>query len=96
MLSRQYQLENIQPTKDAGIWPEHVRQYCSNTIIEKQCEVIVTANNLDGPATNGDEVELCTLEIFTADGDLGSALIKLGYAEPINAQSTEDISQASL
>lgn len=81
VLSRRYKLANIQPPRNNEIWPENARQFCSNKILEKHCEIVLSAEQLNEPLNGDEAVELCQLNIFTRDEDLASALIDYGYAE---------------
>lgn len=79
VLPRLYELDNIRPVNENELWPDNVREYCSETVVEKQCHLIVTD---DAPATKSpDEPILCKLEIFNHNHDLASELVSLGMAE---------------
>lgn len=80
VLTRQYQLPYIQPTTSDGLWPEHVRNFCSDLIVERHCDLVI----IDGPngAEAASEVENCRLDLLTRDRDLATALITRGYAKP--------------
>lgn len=79
VLSRLYQLDNIRPLSENGLWPDDARDVCSEIVVERQCNLIVTDHS---PASkSADEPTLCKLEIFTKDKDLASALVSRGMAD---------------
>lgn len=90
VLSRRYQLENIQPPQGSEMWSEKARTFCSVTILEKHCEVVLSTEQQNEPLDGDEVVELCRLDIFNKDKDLASALINHGYAEPVNNRSTTE------
>lgn len=79
VLPRLYELDNVRPVTENGQWPDEVREFCSATVVEKQCNLIVTdqAYAIKAP----DEPARCKLEIFNNDKDLASALVVRGMAE---------------
>lgn len=81
ILSRRYQLHNIQPATETGLWPEHVRNFCIYLVINKHCNLDV----IDKRSANGtnDEPEMCRLDLLTKHKDLATALIACGYAKCI-------------
>lgn len=89
VLSRRYQLANIQPPQGNVIWSERARALCSESL-DRHCEVVVSAEQLNEPLDGDEVVELCQLNIFTRDNDLASALINHGHAEPVNNRSTTE------
>lgn len=79
VLPRLYELDDIQPLTENGLWPDEVRDYCSEVVVEKQCNLIVTD---PAPAIKApDEPTLCKLETFNNDLDLASALVSRGMAD---------------
>ncbi|XP_055316660.1 RING finger protein 17 [Sitodiplosis mosellana] len=82
-LTRQYQLHNIQPTTSNGLWPDHVRNFCSMLIVERHCDLIVIDDNQSNGAEATQEVESCRLDLLTKHKDLATALIKNGHAQLI-------------
>lgn len=78
-LSRLYQLDNVRPFTENGSWPDEVRAFCSETIVEHHCNVIVT-DDLAASKAPGEPI-LCKLEIFTKDIDLASALVARKMAD---------------
>ena len=85
VLSRLYQLENIRPLNGNEWWPEEVREFCSETVVERQCNLIVTDPSPE--LKSHDEQTLCKLEIFTKDKDLASALVTRGMADWIETST---------
>lgn len=71
--TRLYQLDNVHPFTENGKWPKEVQVYCSEAVVDRHCNVIVT----DEAATtkSASKAILCKLEIFTKDIDLASALV---------------------
>lgn len=82
VLARLYALDNIKAPNEYEEWPEYVRDFCTNTVVDKQCNLIVTEATQESKST--DDPETCILEIFTKDKDLGNALVKRQYAERIH------------
>lgn len=85
VLSRLYQLDKIRPMTEHGLWPDDVREFCSEIVVERQCNLIVTDHSF--ASKSPDEPTLCKLEIFTKDKDLASALVSRGMADWIRASS---------
>lgn len=81
VLARLYALDNIKAPNDHEEWPEYVRDFCINTVVDKQCNLIVVEAESD--TKSPDDPEFCILEIFTKDKDLGNTLVTRGYAERI-------------
>lgn len=79
VLPRLYELDNVRPVTEDGQWPDEACAFCSEAVVEKQCNLIVTdhAYAIKGP----DEPTLCKLEIFNNDQDLASALVLRDMAE---------------
>lgn len=87
ILARQYQLYNIQPNTSNGLWPEHVRNYCTNLIIEHHCDLVIIGHDddrSDEAAAVTPDVEYCRLDLLTKDKDLASALLARDYARLIH------------
>lgn len=87
VLSRLYQLDNIRPLAANETWPAEVSAFCSMSVVEKQCNVIV----IDDLAASKSPYEpaICKLEIFTKDKDLASALVANGLAQWIQPLSND-------
>lgn len=79
VLARLYQLHNIGPLDANGLWPENARQFCTELVVEKQCNLIV----IQAPPTESSstfDIETCKLEIFNKHKDLASALVANNFA----------------
>lgn len=87
VLSRLYQLDNIRSLAANGTWPAEVSTFCSMSVVEKQCNVIV----IDDLAASKSPYDptICKLEIFTKDKDLASALVANGLAQWIQPMSID-------
>lgn len=86
VLPQLYQLDNIRPLTEDGLWSEEVRDFCTDAVVGRQCNVIVTD---PFPLKSNDEPILCKLEMFTKDKDLASALVAYGLAEFIRSSAFE-------
>lgn len=91
VLSRLYQLDNIRSKSEDGLWPDYVREFCGDLVVERQCNVIVTDHLYT--TKSPDQPTLCKLEIFTRDRDLATALVTREMADWIGTSSdqTDDI-----
>lgn len=87
VLSRLYQLDNVRPLSENGLWPEKVRDFCSETVVERQCNLIITDHSAESKSP--DEPTLCKLEMFTKDKDLATALVSRGMADWIRTSSID-------
>lgn len=85
VLLRLYQLDNIRPTTGKGLWPDKVRDFCTETVVERQCNLIVTDQSF--ASKSHEEPTLCKLEMFTKEKDLASALVSRGWADWIGTPS---------
>ncbi|XP_031630084.1 uncharacterized protein LOC116345129 [Contarinia nasturtii] len=79
-LAHQYQLHNIELTT----WPDHVRDYCNQLVLDKHCDLTVIEADRNADAQGTSEVEYCKLDLLNKHKDLATALIKCGYARLIN------------
>lgn len=79
MLSRQYKLANVRPKDGSHVWPEQVRDYITQLIVAKQCNLVPLGQPFRDASM---EMEMCHLKIFTKYNDLATALISRGFAEP--------------
>lgn len=92
VLTRQYQLHNIQSTAPDGLWPEPVRNFCNNLIVERHCDLIVVDDERYNGAGATPEMENCRLDLLTKHKDLATALISRGFAKLIHEDNSERIS----
>lgn len=69
-------------------WPKEVCDYCSEAVVERHCNVIVTDDL--AASKSPDEAILCKLEIFTKDIDLASALVARKMADWIRQPASTD------
>lgn len=83
VLTRLFQLDKIRPLTENGLWPDEVVQYCSEAVVERQCNLIITDHQ------SYDEPILCKLEMFTRDKDLATALVTRGLADWIRSPMDE-------
>lgn len=81
-LAKLYQMENIKPPNDGGVWPDYVSHFCTQLVYDKQCNLVVT--ELVSGSKSSSQPDLCKLELYTKERDLGTALVKRGYAEWIH------------
>lgn len=79
VLTRLYQLDNIRSVTENGLWPEKVRNFCTETVVDRQCHLTITES--DWTEKPHSEPTLCKLEVFTREKDLASALVSRGLAE---------------
>lgn len=79
VLPRLYELDNIRPLTEDGQWSNEIRDFCADSVVDHQCNLIVT--DPSPGVKSPDEPTSCKLEIFTKDHDLASALVSRGMAE---------------
>lgn len=78
VLTRLYQLDNIGPSSEDRLWSEEVRAFCTEKVVERQCNLVVTDQS---PSRSSTEPTVCKLEIFEKHNDLASLLVAFGFAE---------------
>lgn len=88
VLSRLYQLHNIRPLTDNGVWPDKVRYFCTESVVDRQCNLVIT--DQASASKSSDEPTLCKLEMFNKDKDLASALVSRGMADWMQTPETSD------